>query len=150
MATYTNRVVWKGGHVGHTYCENGTDMEFSAPPALFGHPGVMTPEDAFMMAINTCVHMMVIWAAERFRLDLVAYECLAEGTVTERLDRTSSFTQVVLRPRVRVRGGTRLQVERSLAMARKFSTIADSVACEVVIEPDIEILPLGRPEGGQE
>ena len=46
MAIYTNKVVWKGEHLGHTYCENGTDMEFSAPPALQGHPQMMTPEDA--------------------------------------------------------------------------------------------------------
>ena len=79
MSTYTNRVIWKEGHLGHTWCENGTEMDFSAPPTLYGHPNMMTPEDAYLMSINTCVHMMVLWAAKRFKLELVSFECMAEG-----------------------------------------------------------------------
>lgn len=140
MPIYTNKVVWKGGHLGYTYCENGTEMEFSAPPALYGHPDMMTPEDAFMMAVNTCVHMMVIWVAERLQLDLVAFECVAEGEVEEFIDRTSWFKKVVLRPKITVRGTSRKKVERALEMARKYSTIAESVKSEVIIEPEIEII----------
>ncbi len=140
MPVYTNKVVWKGGHLGYTYCENGTEMEFSAPPALYGRPNMMTPEDAFMMAVNTCVHMMVIWAAERLKLDLVGYECVAEGEVEEFIDRTSWFKKVVLKPRITVRGAPKKKVERALEMARKYSTIAESVKSEVIIEPEIEIV----------
>ncbi|NSW82644.1 MAG: OsmC family protein [Syntrophothermus sp.] len=140
MPVYTNKVVWKGGHFGYTYCENGTEMEFSAPPALYGHPNMMTPEDAFVMAVNTCVHMMVIWAAERLQLDLVAFECVAEGEVEEFLDRTSWFKKLVLRPKLTVRSASRKKVERALEMARKYSTIAESVKSEVIIDPEIEIV----------
>jgi uncharacterized OsmC-like protein len=140
MAIYTNNVVWKGGHLGHTYCENGADMDFSAPPALHGHPDMMTPEDAYLMAVNTCVHMMVIWAAERFKLDLVSFECTAEGEVEEHIDKTSWFKKVVMRPRVRVRGSSEGVVKRALQMARKYSTIAESLKSEIVMEPQIEII----------
>jgi organic hydroperoxide reductase OsmC/OhrA len=44
-----------------------------------GHAGVFTPEDAFVAAANTCVMMMFIWAAERFKLKLIAYECRTEA-----------------------------------------------------------------------
>lgn len=94
MPSYSNRVVWKGEHLGYMYCENGTEMEFSAPPSLYGHPNMMTPEDAYMAAVNTCVHMMVLWAAKRFKLDLVSFECVAEGEVEERVDKTSWFKKV--------------------------------------------------------
>lgn len=140
MPTYTNKVVWKGGHIGYTYCENGTEMDFSAPPALHGHPDMMTPEDAYMMAVNTCVHMMVIWAVERFKLDLVSFECTAEGEVEEHIDKTSWFKKVVMRPRIKVRGSSEGVVKRALQMARKYSTIAESVKSEIVIEPEIEII----------
>ncbi|NPV89499.1 MAG: OsmC family protein [Firmicutes bacterium] len=140
MPTYTNKVVWKGEHLGHTFCENGTEMDFSAPPTLHGHPNMMTPEDAYMMAINTCVHMMVIWAVERFKLDLVSFECTAEGEVEEHIDKTSWFNKVVMRPRVSVRGSSEAVVKRALTMARKYSTIAESVKSEIVIEPEIEIV----------
>jgi uncharacterized OsmC-like protein len=140
MPTYSNKVIWKGEHLGYTHCGNGTEMEFSAPPALYGHPKMMTPEDAYLMAINTCIHMMVIWAMKRFKLELISFECLAEGEVEEHLDKTSWFKRVVLRPRIVVRGGSERMVERALQMAQKYSTIAESVKSEIVLAPDIKMI----------
>jgi uncharacterized OsmC-like protein len=140
LPTYTNKVIWRGEHLGHTYCGNGMEMDFSAPPALYGHPDMMTPEDAYLMAINTCVHMMVLWAAERFKLELVSLECTAEGEVEEYIDKTSWFKKVVLHPRITVRGSSEGVVKRMLEMAKKYSTIAESVKSEVAIEPEIEIV----------
>jgi organic hydroperoxide reductase OsmC/OhrA len=120
-------------------------MDFSAPPASHGEAGVLTPEDAFVGAVNTCVMLMFIWAAERFRLDLASYECRAEGTKLIELDRTEIFTTVVLRPRITVRAGNEpreaveKRVHRALESAQKFSLVANSVKSEVVVEPDIFI-----------
>ena len=140
MPVYTNKVTWKEEHLGYTYCGNGTEMNFSAPPALYGHPNMMTPEDAYLMAINTCIHMMVLWAMKRFKLDLVSFECTAEGEVDEYIDKTSWFKKVVLHPMIVVRGSSENTVKRALLMARKYSTIAESVKSEVVIEPEIKII----------
>ncbi len=140
MPTYTNKVIWEGEHLGHTYCGNGMEMDFSAPPALYGHPDMMTPEDAYLMAINTCVHMMVLWAMERFKLELVSLECTAEGEVEEYIDKTSWFKKVVLHPRITVRGSSEGVVKRMLEMAKKYSTIAESVKSEIIIKPEIEIV----------
>ncbi len=140
MPKYTNKVIRKGAREGYTYCANGTEMDFSAPPALYGYPDRMTPEDAYMMAVNTCVHMMVIWAAERFRLNVVSFECIAEGEVEEHLDKTSWFKKLVLKPHLTVRGAKEAAVRRALEMARKYSTIAESVKSEIAIEPEITII----------
>ncbi len=140
MPVYTNHVEWKGEHLGFTSCENGTAMDFSAPPMLHGHPNMMTPEDAYMMAVNTCVHMMVIWAAERFKLDLVAFECEAIGEVQEFIDQTSWFKQLILKPRITVRGSSENKVKRALDMAQKYSTIAASLKSEVLMQPEIIIM----------
>ncbi len=143
MSTYTNNVIWKGGHLGHSFCENGIDMEFSAPPSLFGYSQMMTPEDAFMMAVNTCVHMMVIWAAERFKLELLSYQCTIEGNVEEFLDKTSWFKKIVLKPKITVRGGSETLVKRALQLAFEYSTIAQSIKSEVLMEPEIKIQSSG-------
>ena len=138
-------VTWSGGHKGRLKLGNGPEMDFSAPPASHGEAGVLTPEDAFVGAVNTCVMLMFIWAAERFRLDIVSYECRAEGTKLIELDRTEIFTKVVLRPRVVVRAGSdaveavEKRVRRALGSAQKFSLVANSVKSEVVVEPDIVI-----------
>jgi uncharacterized OsmC-like protein len=114
-------------------------MPFSAPPDLYGAPDVLTPEDAFLAAANTCYHMMVIWAMERFRIDLVSFECEAEGEVQEFIDRTSWFKRVTLSPRIVVRGRPREMVERALDMALKYSTICQSLKSEVAVNPTITV-----------
>ncbi len=140
---YETFVTWMGGHRGHLKLGNGPEMDFSAPPASHGEAGVLTPEDAFVGAVNTCVMLMFIWAAERFRLNLASYECRAEGTKLVELDRTEIFTRVVLKPRIAVRAGNELpeavskRVRRALESAQKFSLVVNSVKSEVVIKPDI-------------
>jgi organic hydroperoxide reductase OsmC/OhrA len=125
---------------------NGPEMDFSAPPDVQGHPGVLTPEDAFVAAVNTCVMMMFIWAVERFKLDLVSYDCDAEGTKLIELDRTEIFTSVVLRPRIVIRAkdeerpAVEKRARRALESAQKYSLVANSVKSEVRVEPLIEIV----------
>jgi organic hydroperoxide reductase OsmC/OhrA len=139
-ATYRTTVRWLGGRKGYLTCGNGPTMAFAAPPDAHGEQGVLTPEDAFVAAVNTCIHMMFIWACERFKIELVSYECEAEGTKRVRLDRTEEFSQVVLRPRIVARGCDEARVSRAVQMARKYSLIAESVRCPVTIEPAITIV----------
>ncbi len=145
-ATYNTTVTWKGEHWGHIKMGNGPEMDFSAPPDAQGHPGVFTPEDAFVAAVNTCVMMMFIWAAERFKLNLVSYDCHAEGTKLVELDRTEIFTQVVLRPKIVVHADGQdtaavgKRVRRALESARKYSLVANSIKSELVVKPEVGIV----------
>ena len=145
-ATYRTRVTWKGEHWGHIHMGNGPEMEFSAPPDAYGHAGVLTPEDAFVAAVNTCVMMMFLWSVERFKLDLVSYECEAEGTKLIELDRTEIFTSVALRPRILLRAkeeersAIEKRVRRALESAQKYSLVANSVKSEIRVDPTIEIV----------
>lgn len=142
---YDTTVTWTGGHDGRVLMGNGPEMDFSAPPRSQGRAGVLTPEDAFVGAVNTCVMLMFIWAVERFRLDLVSYQCRAEGTKLIELDRTEIFTRVVLKPRIVVRAGNETaeavekRVRRALGSAQKYSLVANSVKSDVIVDPDISI-----------
>jgi len=138
--SYKTTVRWLGGHKGFLTCGNGPAMAFGAPPDAHGEYGVLTPEDAFVAAINTCIHLMFIWACERFKIDLVAYECEAEGFKQVRLDQTEEFSQVILRPRITARGCDEQRVRRAVGSARKYSLIAESVRCPVIVEPEIIIV----------
>jgi organic hydroperoxide reductase OsmC/OhrA len=136
---YHTDVTWKGEHRGEIRMGNGPAMDFSAPPDAHGHEGVLTPEDAFVGAVNTCIMMMFLWACERFRIDLVSYGCRAEGFKQIALDRTETFTRVVLRPRIVARGADRKRIERALQSAQKYSLVAHSITSELVVEPEIVI-----------
>lgn len=138
-ATYHTRVTWNGEHWGHLVCGNGAEMDFSAPPDAHGHPGVMTPEDAFVAAANTCIMMMFLWACERFKIPLISYTCDAKGTKVIELDRTELFTQIVLRPQIRVRACDENRVQRAVQSALKYSLVANSIKSNVIIEPEITV-----------
>ncbi len=146
-ATYHTTVRWTGEHRGHLVMGNGPEMEFSAPPDAQGHAGVFTPEDAFVAAANTCVMLMFVWAAERFKLELLSYECRTEGTKRIELDRTEVFTRLRFRPVIRVSAGAEARdvvearTRRALASAQKYSLVANSVKSEIVVEPEIVIEP---------
>jgi organic hydroperoxide reductase OsmC/OhrA len=142
MATfvYKNNSEWTGGHKGHIKMENGVELDFSAPPTLHGHPDVLTPEDAFMAAINTCYFMMFIWATERFKIDLVSFECAAIGKVTEFMDKTSIFNEIVLKLRIVAKNTTPEKINSVIKSARKYSLVAESIKAEVKIEPEIIIV----------
>ena len=101
----------------------------------------MTPEDAYVAALNTCFHMMFIWATERLKIQLVSYECEAEGQVIDLLDRTSTFERTVLRPRIKVKSNSLDRVGKALAWARKYSLIANSIKPPIIVEPRIETEP---------
>ncbi len=134
---YHTTVTWKGEHWGQLVCGNGAEMAFSAPPEAHGHLGVMTPEDAFVAAANTCIMMMFLWACERFKIPLISYECDAEGTKIIELDRTELFTEIVLHPKIRVGPCDENRIQRALQSAQKYSLVANSVKSRVVIEPEI-------------
>ena len=145
-AVYDTTVSWKGAHWGHIVMGNGPEMDFSAPPDAEGHAGVLTPEDAYVAAINSCIMMMFIWAAERFKLDLRSYDCRAEGTKLIQLDRTEIFTDVTLWPVIKVGANgqdstvVERRVRRALSSAEKYSLIANSVKSDILIEPAIEVV----------
>lgn len=144
--TFYTIVRWKNEHWGHVVMGNGPEMDFSAPPEAHGHPGVLTPEDAFVAAANTCIMMMFIWAAERFRLNLLSYECRAEGTKLVELDRTEIFTHLRLWPIICLasagedREVIESRAQRALQSAKKYSLVANSIKSEIVIQPKIEVI----------
>ena len=142
---FNTTVNWTGEHRGHLVLGNGPEMDFSAPPNAQGHAGVFTPEDGFVAAANTCIMLMFIWAVERYKLNLLSYECRVEGTKLIELDRTEIFTHLRFWPVIRISAGeedpevVRSRALRALQSAQKYSLIANSVKSEIIIEPQIEI-----------
>jgi organic hydroperoxide reductase OsmC/OhrA len=140
MAEYSTRARWVGGHRGELSCSNGAILPFSAPADLHGEVDVLTPEDAFVGALNSCFMLMFIWAVERLKIDLVSYECEAVGEVQEFLDKTSTFSTVTLRPKIEVKGCSERDIKRALKLAEKYSLIWQSMKTKVDLEPEITYL----------
>lgn len=135
--SYKTWVKKTGQRQGYLVCGNGPEMDFGAPPDAYGRQGWMTPEDSFVAAVNTCIHMMFIWSCERMKIDLVSYECEAEGFKKVYLDKTEEFTQVILRPKIVARNCIEETVKKAIETAHKYSLIATSIKSAVIFEPQI-------------
>jgi len=139
MVSYKTVTEWKSGHLGEVRLSNGPVLPFSAPASVKGVEGVLTPEDAFVAALNTCYMLMFIWSIEKLNIDLVSYICEAEGHIEEFLDKTSTFDRVTLRPRIVVRGSSVEKVKRALELAEKYSLVWQSIKAKIKLEPKIVI-----------
>ncbi len=145
-ASYFTTVSWKGEHLGHIHLGNGPEMDFSAPPESSGLPNVLTPEEAFVAAVNSCIMLMFLWSCERLKIALVSYQCRAEGTKLIELDKTEVFSKVRLVPEIVVKAGDEAQstmqrrIRRALQSAQKYSLVANSIKSEVIVEPEIRII----------
>ncbi len=143
---YQTTVSWKGEHLGHIQMGNGPEIDFSAPPESQGLANVLTPEDAFVGAVNSCIMLMFLWSCERLKISLLSYQCRAEGTKLVELDKTEIFSQVRLFPEIVVKAGGEIhddlegRVQRALGSAKKYSLVANSIKSRLTIEPEITII----------
>jgi organic hydroperoxide reductase OsmC/OhrA len=139
MTEYETKTVWIGGHKGELTCSNGAKLLFSSPEALYGERGLLTPEDAFVGALNSCFMLMFIWAIERLRIDLISYESDVIGYVKEFLDKTSVFNKILIKPKIVAKNCCERDVLKALSLAEKYSLIWQSIKADVDLQPEIFI-----------
>lgn len=82
----------------------------------------------------------VYLATERFKIDLVSFECETIGKVTEFMDKTSIFKEVILSLKIVARNTTPEKINNVIKSARKYSLVAESIKAEIKIEPEIKII----------
>lgn len=136
---YTTSVFWLGERAGLNRSEGKQAFRVASPPEFKGEPGVWTPEDLFVAAVNTCTMTTFLAFASKKEVPLVVYESSAEGTL-EFADGGYRFTKVIVRPRiVAAAPATREMIETILHDAHAGCLISNSIRGEVVVEAEIEI-----------
>jgi organic hydroperoxide reductase OsmC/OhrA len=139
MTKYQTKAVWVGDHKGELICSNGASLSFSSPEALYGERGLLTPEDAFVGALNSCFMLMFIWAIERLRIELISYESVAVGNVKEFLDKTSVFNKIFIKVKIIAKNCCEKDIRKALRLAEKYSLIWQSIRADVELQPEISI-----------
>ncbi len=134
---YRTKVSWKEARKGTISCDGKPSVDVATPPEFKGHPGIWTPEDLFVAALNTCVMTTFLGTAAWKGLRFESYECEAEGLL-ERPGEKFMFTRVTLKPRVVLPPEGDEELARwVLEFAEKDCLISNSIKSEVVMEPEI-------------
>ena len=118
----------------------GIPLLQSAPPLDFDGPGdAWSPEHLFLAAVETCFLFTLRSVARASKLEFVSLELSGEGKV-DRKDGATRFTEIVLRPRLRVPTGTdKDRTLRFLEKSEKACLVSASLSTPVKLEPEVLI-----------
>jgi organic hydroperoxide reductase OsmC/OhrA len=137
--TYRTSVVDVQGRTASLQADGKPAMRVTSPPEFGGGPDVWTPEDLFVAAIEVCLMLTFVGIAAKRGLPFANYESKAEGLLAWE-EGSYRFTRVVVSPSIT------LFEEQSMAAAREIierahatCLVANSVSCEVVVEPAFEV-----------
>jgi peroxiredoxin-like protein len=110
----------------------------SAPPVDFDGPGDgWAPEHLLLAAVETCFLFTLRTVAAASRIAFSSLELTSEGTV-DRADGVIRFTEIVLRPRIRVPAGTdEARARRVLEKSEKACLVSASLSTPIRLEPEI-------------
>jgi organic hydroperoxide reductase OsmC/OhrA len=137
--TYHTNIQWTSDRQGMLRADGKPELNVSSPPEFKGIPGVWTPEDLFVAAVEICQMSTFLAFGIRKELPLRSYTSAAEGTL-EFVDGNYRFTKIVVRPEIVVGNSwTKEQVEQLVHTAHDNCLIGNSITAEVVVEPKIVI-----------
>jgi organic hydroperoxide reductase OsmC/OhrA len=149
---YKARLVWDGnlGDGTSTYTGYGRkyrvqfdgkpDLPGSADPIFRGDANVYNPEDLFVASLSSCHLLSYLALCARSKINVVAYEDDASGTMVLRPDGGGKFESVTLRPSVTIAAGS--DEKRAMELhetAHDLCFIAASVSVPVRHEPQIKV-----------
>lgn len=118
----------------------GQDLVVSADPSFRGDPDQLNPEQLLLVAAASCQLLSFLALAARAGIDVVRYSDDAEAEMPATRDRMR-ITRIVLRPKIVVAGPFDLaEVQRLVHVAHEECYIANTLACEMVLEPAIKLL----------
>jgi peroxiredoxin-like protein len=129
----------RGGSEGYaTLSATGLAGLPAAPPVEFDGPGdAWSPEQLLLAAVDSCFLFTLRAVAQSSRLEFTSLELESEGTV-DRRNGGLAFTEIVLRPRLRVPAGTDAErAFRVIEKAKKTCLVSASLATPVRVEPEI-------------
>jgi organic hydroperoxide reductase OsmC/OhrA len=104
-------------------------LVMSSAAVFRGDESIHNPEDLLVAALSTCHALSFLALAARARIEVVAYEDSASGTMQTK-DGAIRFTDVLLRPRVTLRSADEATRARAQALHEKAHSgcfIANSV-----------------------
>jgi organic hydroperoxide reductase OsmC/OhrA len=149
---YKARLVWEGnlgtgtttyqgyGRKYRMQIEGKPEIVGSADPMFRGDANAYNPEDLFVAALSSCHLLSYLALCARSKINVVAYEDNASGTLLLRPDGGGIFESVTLRPVVTVAPGS--DEKRALELhenAHDLCFVAASVKIPVLHEPQIKV-----------
>jgi len=112
----------------------------SAPPKDYDGPGdAWSPEHLLLAAVETCFMFTFQAVAQASKFDFLSLELSGSGTV-DRKDGATRFTEIILRPKLRLpKGADPERARRMLEKGEKTCLVTASLSVLVRLEAEIGV-----------
>jgi len=148
--TYQTNLIWTGNRGTGTTNYRDYDRDYdihimgkpvilgSSDPAFLGDPKRHNPEEQLVAALSSCHLLWYLHLCAEAGVVVIEYEDEASGVMIENENGSGQFSEVTLRPRVRVRKQMMVkQAEVLHEEAHGLCFIARSVNFPVYVEGDV-------------
>lgn len=137
MWNFETSLQWTGDETGRAGSAGKPDVPVAAPPEFGGPPGVWTPEDLLISAIETCLLMTTLSVVKRQKIPVKSYGSRATGRM-EKTPEGLRFTQLEVAVELAVAEAADIEkARRAVAMAEKYCPISNAVKFPVHLQVSV-------------
>jgi organic hydroperoxide reductase OsmC/OhrA len=116
----------------------------SSDPGFRGDSSRWNPEDLLVAALSSCHHLFFMYLCGQAGIEVLGYEDHADGTMEENPDGSGQFSEVTLRPKVKLAPGSDVKAAELIHhTSHEKCFIARSVNFPVRNEPIFEVADAG-------
>src|SRR5580693_2196795 len=105
---YKANTAWNSARRGTLPASGKPNIDVGSPPEFKGEPNIWAPEELLVGSVNTCMMLTFLFLAQARGLTPAEYVSEAEGLL-EDIDGKYSFTEVTVRPLIKVKRGAELE-----------------------------------------
>jgi len=136
---FKNSLIWNTGLRGRTSASGKPEMEIGSPTEFKGDPGVWSPEELLVGALNACLMLTFVSWAQNKGVQVVAYESKAEGLL-ENVDGKYRITEVSVQPSLVLKSPTDVEAARAIMNEVEGNCfISNSIRAKVKLAPQFRI-----------
>ena len=139
---FTNNLVWTNARRGRASAPSKSPIDIGSPPEFKGEPGVWSPEELLVGAVNGCLMLTFVAMSQAKGLEFVGYDSAAEG-VLENVDGKYRITEVSVQPSIVVKTEADLDTARAIMdHVEENCFISNSVVAKVKLTAQFRIATL--------
>jgi len=132
---YKNSLVWNRGRRGRMSGPGKPEMDVGSPVEFKGEPGVWSPEELLVGALNACLMLTFVSLAQNKGVQYVAYESAAEGLL-ENVNDKYRITEVGVQPSLVLKSDADLEAARTIMdEVEENCFISNSITAKVKLAP---------------
>lgn len=130
--------LWTEGKEGIIKINGKSDLPLSSPVHWDGKADAYSPHDLFISAVTGCYITTFASMMKRMKQPLSAHQVSGRGVLKQHPEGGWLFTDIYIIMKIIIPKDAILsQVKRAVDLTEKYCHISRSVACKVLVEPQI-------------